>query len=85
MRCDTRFLRAWIEKDIAPVFRQFRGSMMWRLDLTIFEDVKANASQIYRQAIPTGGIVGMPPPPTPPLTNEQIATFKTWMDEGCPR
>ena len=73
------------EKDIAPVFRQFRSSMMWRLYLTKFEDVKANASQIYNQIIPTGGIVGMPPPPYPPLTNEQIAMFKTWMDEGCPQ
>jgi hypothetical protein len=73
------------EKDIAPVFRQFRGSMMWRLDLSKFEDVKANASQIYGQIIPTGGIVGMPPPPYPPLTAEQIATFKRWMDEGFPK
>ena len=73
------------EKDIAPVFRQFRGSMMWRLDLTRFEDVKANASRIYNQIIPSGGIVAMPPPPYPPLTGEQIAMFKTWMDEGCPQ
>ena len=73
------------EKDIAPVFRQFRSSMMWRLDLTKFEDVKANASVIYSQIVPTLGIVGMPPPPYPPLTTEQIATFKSWMDEGFPR
>ena len=72
------------EKDIAPVFRQFRGSMMWRLDLTRFEDVKANAAQIYGQISPSGGSVLMPPPPYPPLTNAQIAMFKTWMDEGCP-
>jgi hypothetical protein len=73
------------EKDIAPVFRQFRGSMMWRLDLTKFEDVKANATMIYRQIVPSGGSVGMPPPPYPPLTNEQVALFKSWMDEGFPR
>ena len=73
------------EKDIAPLFRQFRGSMMWRLDLTKFDDVKANASRIYNQIVPNLGIVGMPPPPYPPLTNEQIAMFKSWMDEGCPR
>ena len=35
------------EKDIVPIFRQFRDSMTWRLDLTSFEDVKANASTIY--------------------------------------
>jgi hypothetical protein len=73
------------EKDIAPLFRQFRSSMMWRLDLTKFEDVKANAPMIYGQIVPNLGIVGMPPPPYPPLTTEQIATFKSWMDEGFPR
>jgi hypothetical protein len=73
------------EKDIAPLFRQFRGSMMWRLDLTKFEDVKANASRIYNQIVPNLGIVRMPPPPYPRLTNEQIAMFKSWMDEGCPK
>jgi hypothetical protein len=73
------------EKDIAPVFRQFRGSMMWRLDLTKFEDVKANAAMIYSQIVPNEGSVGMPPPPYPPLTNEQVASFKSWMDEGFPR
>jgi hypothetical protein len=73
------------EKDIAPVFRQFRGSMIWRLDLTKFEDVKANASTIYNQIVPTQGIVGMPPPPYPALTMEQIAMFKCWMDEGFPK
>jgi len=73
------------EKDIAPVFNQFRGSMMWRLDLTKFEDVKANAAMIYSQIVPNQGIVGMPPPPYPPLTNAQVALFKSWMDEGFPR
>ena len=72
------------EKDIAPVFRQFRGSMMWRFDLTKFEDVKANASMIYQQIAPSEGGVGMPPPPYPPLTTQQVAMFKTWMDEGFP-
>lgn len=73
------------EKDIAPVFRQFRGSMIWRLDLTKFDDVKANAPMIYTQIVPTQGIVQMPPPPYPPLTTEQIALFKSWIDEGCPK
>ena len=73
------------ERDIAPVFRQFRGSMVWRLDLTKFEDVKANASMIYSQIVPIQGIAGMPPPPYPPLTTGQIETFKLWMDEGFPR
>lgn len=73
------------EKDIAHVVPPIPGLLMWRLDLTKFEDVKANASRIYNQVVPNLGIVGMPPPPYPPLTNEQIAMFKSWMDEGCPR
>ncbi len=68
------------EKDIVPVFRQFRGPMMWRLDLTKYEDVKANASMIYSQI----STRQMPPGPFPPLTAGQIAMFKAWMEEGCP-
>ena len=59
--------------------------MMWRFDLTKFEDVQANASLIYAQLIPVGGVINMPPPPFPPLTDAQVAMFKKWMDEGCPR
>ena len=72
------------EKDIAPVFRQFRGSMMWRLDLTKYDDVKANSAAIYSQiqAGPAQG--GMPPAPYPPLTAQQIVAFKRWMDQGFP-
>ncbi len=73
------------EKDIVPLFIQFRSSMMWRLDLTKFEDVKANATMIYTQVTPNQGIVNMPPPPYPPLTKEQRGLFKSWMDEGFPR
>jgi hypothetical protein len=69
------------EKDIAPIFRQFRGSMMWRFDLTKFEDVKANAAMIYSQILPNGG---MPPPPFPALTAHQVALFKDWMEGGFP-
>jgi hypothetical protein len=68
------------EKDIAPVFRQFRGSMMWRFDLTDYGDVKSNASAIYGQI----STQQMPPGPFPTLTSEQIALFKTWMDSGFP-
>jgi hypothetical protein len=68
------------EKDIAPVFRQFRGSMTWRFDLTKYSDVKSNAPAIYAQI----STQQMPPTPFPPLTKEQIAVFKTWMDSGFP-
>lgn len=66
--------------DIMPLFKQFQGPMMWRLDLTSYDAVKANAQTIYDQ-ISTSS---MPPPPFPPLTDEQIAAFKLWMDSGFP-
>jgi hypothetical protein len=68
------------EKDIVPIFRQFRGSMMWRLDLTKYEDVKSNADAIYAQISQNG----MPPPPFPPLTDAQVKNFKLWIDQGFP-
>jgi hypothetical protein len=67
-------------KDIVPLFRQFRASMLWRFDLTRYEHVKANAQGIYGQL----STQQMPPPPYPTLTTDQVALFKTWMDSGCP-
>jgi hypothetical protein len=67
-------------KDLAPIFRQFRGSMTWRFDLTKYEDVKANAASIWAQFSTSQ----MPPPPYPPLSPQQLAMFKAWMDEGFP-
>jgi len=68
------------EKDIVPIFRQFRGSMMWRLDLTRYEDVKANAAAIFVQITTQQ----MPPPPYPLLTTAQIVLFRAWMEGGFP-
>ena len=68
------------EKDLVPILRQFRGPMMWRLDLTKYEDVKGNAGMIYGQI----STQQMPPPPFPPLTSEQVKLFKTWMAEDFP-
>jgi hypothetical protein len=70
--------------DIKPLFAQFVGEMRWRLDLTRYEDVRANAQLIYtfiRSADPDGR---MPPAPFEPLSLEQVAQFKRWMDEGFP-
>jgi hypothetical protein len=66
--------------DIMPLFKQFQGPMMWRLDLTNYDAVKANAQTIWDQI----STQSMPPPPFPPLKDEQIATFKVWMDSGFP-
>lgn len=68
------------ERDIAPLFRQFRASMMWRLDLTRYEDVKINAGAIQNYIASSS----MPPPPYPPLTAAQIALFDAWMQAGYP-
>jgi hypothetical protein len=66
--------------DIMPLFKQFQGPMMWRLDLTSYDAVKANAQTIFDQI----STKSMPPPPFPPLKDEQIAAFKVWMDSGFP-
>jgi hypothetical protein len=68
------------EKDIVPIFRQFRGSMLWRFDLTRYEDVRGNATKIYSYI----ATQQMPPPPYPPLTDEEVKLFKTWMAEKYP-
>ena len=70
------------QKDLVPIFHQFRASMMWRFDLTRYEDVKANAAAILTNIQPNGG---MPPPPFPPLTAEQVSLFQAWINEGFPK
>lgn len=69
-------------QDIAPLFQQFQGPMMWRFDLTSYEAVCANAETIWDRISSSGS--PMPPPPFEPLTQEQIATFRRWMHEDCP-
>jgi hypothetical protein len=68
------------DQDVKPVLRQFRGSMLWRFDLTNYEHVKANAAGIY-EMIHTKQ---MPPPPYPPLTDDEVGAFKRWMESGYP-
>lgn len=66
------------QKDIVPMFYEFRGPMLWRLDLTKYEDVKANAPMIYNQIIGQN----MPPSPFPQFTADQTRLFQQWMTEG---
>jgi hypothetical protein len=67
--------------DIMPLFNQFRGQMMWRLDLTNYDHVSANAETILNRI---NGLNGpMPPPPFDPLTPEQVTLFQQWIADGC--
>jgi hypothetical protein len=69
------------QTDIMPLFKQFQAEMAWRLDLTSYDDVKANYQAILAQI----STKQMPPPPFPPLTDAQIGQFVTWMNEGFPK
>ena len=69
------------ENDLAPLLKQFRGNMIWRFDLTSYDDVKTNYAAIFDRIKNKG----MPPPPYPPLTDDQITLFKEWGDQGFPR
>lgn len=71
--------------DIAPIFGPFRGNMLWRFDLTDYEQVKANAEliQVFITADPD--TPRMPPANYgPPLSAQQIATFQQWIRDGYP-
>ena len=71
--------------DIAPIFGPFRGNMLWRFDLTDYDQVKANAQQIlvFITADPDSR---MPPANFgSPLSAKQIATFQQWIADGYPQ
>jgi hypothetical protein len=68
------------EEDIAGIFYPFIEQMMWRFDLSRYEDVRANANVILGRI--NGG--GMPPPNFPPLSNDQITTYENWVNNDCP-
>ncbi len=62
--------------DIVPIFYQFKKQMMWRFDLTNYDDVKANYGQILSRISSKDN--PMPPPPFAPLSQKDIDTFKAW-------
>lgn len=69
------------QNDIYPFLYPWRSQMLWRLDLANYEDVKMNAEIIWGQigTVPPS----MPPPPMQPLTDDEVALFKQWMNSGC--
>ena len=70
-------------RDIAPLFAQFKSQMMWRFDLTSYDAVRGNAELVLGRLQGENG--PMPPPPFDPLTQAQIETFETWIQEGFPQ
>ena len=71
--------------DIQPVFKQYFGQMVWRFDLTKYEDVKANAELIQFRISATDPGTRMPPPPFPALSSEFVAKFDQWIKDGYPQ
>ncbi len=70
--------------DIKPLFTDIDvDHMSWFCDLRSYDDVKANAEEIYGRLRGIGGKV-MPPPPAGPWPKKNIDLFKTWMDQGYP-
>lgn len=70
-------------KDIRPMFTEIDVSHMQGagMDLSSYDDVKQSKDSIL--AVVSNG--SMPPPGTGERwTPEMCATFKRWMDEGCP-
>lgn len=74
--------------DILPLFTPLDiQKMAWFCDLSKYDDVKANAPEIYDRLRAIGGSV-MPPPPSRggdgPWSAENIALFGSWIDDGYP-
>ena len=68
------------DKDIKPLFTSTdRDHMEFMFDLSSYKDVKGNADDIY-DAVSAGR---MPPASSGgPWSQEKIALFKQWMDDG---
>lgn len=69
--------------DIEPMFSRFAANMAWRFDLTDYAQVKNNAAMILSR-IATPSDNRMPPPGFAPFTEDEVATFRTWVEQGCP-
>lgn len=65
------------EQDIKPLFREYdRENMSYSFDLWSYEDVKGHADDILDR-LEEGDM-----PCDSPWPDEQIATFRAWMDDG---
>jgi hypothetical protein len=67
------------ERDIKPLFRESdRESMRETFDLWSYEDVKENADRIV-SVLEAGSM-----PCDGPWPEDQVATFRAWIEAGTP-
>jgi hypothetical protein len=66
--------------DILPIFQPYAGDMEGILDITDYQTVSDNATEIYARLTSTDPDTVMPC--TGPLPANQMAAFKAWMDGG---
>ena len=72
-------------KDIVPTLGQYREFMLWRLDLSSYDDVTANAWRIYAVMIGEDPLAApMPPAGFATLPPGFITTFQSWISQGFP-
>ena len=69
--------------DIAPMLAPYRANMMWRFDITDYNTVKQSADIIYQRLSGNPNFNRMPPPELDPLSPQNVALFKQWIDDGC--
>ena len=68
--------------DIRPLFTDVDiDHMSWYCDLSLYEDVKANAPDIFKRLKGVDGQI-MPPPPAAPWPEEKVSLFEEWMNGG---
>jgi hypothetical protein len=70
--------------DILPLFRPIDiDHMSFFCDLSKYEDVRDNAQEILNRLKGTGGRRMPPATSGGPWTDDNIALFQEWIDDGC--
>jgi hypothetical protein len=68
------------ERDIRPLFRDGDiDAMSWAFDLASYDDVRANAEEIYER-LADGSM-----PCDRPWPSADVGRFRSWIDAGSPR